>query len=422
VIFALLRHRKNSAVALVFFMLVLGLSLAFSMVVLNTGLIVYQKMRLQNSVDLAAYAGASVQASYLGNESSGEESIVAINNRIIRRYIKLLEDINHRPNQVPVPWFGFPERASCMAACAAGNLAVSARAVSIYRSALRDIEEEHDKARRILEQMPDAVRAVMEKTIALNIPDLEIEGGPFGGATSDMQEILGNREGNFSGQPRNVALSFTSDKGAYLANVVAGVPHRTIYYGPSCADMNRTTRSAPPFFYCTINGQGATGSQSGWALAVAAYGRGRMGGEFSGNIGQVQKISNPRSRAIKLHFIEDPHKPKPFVVAAAEWFPPTGNYLNLEKSFGAKGQLIPERTRLAAVSAAEPFGGYLTAQQVRPWGTRLQAIRKVLLDPRMRSVREDFGGLFDYMQYVGPKDEDGNDIESVEETIRRFLH
>jgi hypothetical protein len=415
-------EKSNRAIALIFFLLVFGLTLSFTMVVFNTGMIVYQKMRLQTAVDLAAYAGASVQASYLGNESSGQDSLTAINDRIVRRYIKLLEDINTQPSRVVPMVPTVPVNyAACVASCVAANVAVSSRAVSIYKEAVRDIEMEHEKARRILEQLPAAVRAVAEKTLALNIPELTLEEGPFGGATRDLEEVINNPLGNMTGDPRNINLAFTSDKGMYLANVVAGVPHRMVYFGPYCANAYAGLAAAP-LYYCTVNGQGATGTPTGYALAIGALARAIQGGELSGNVGHVKKISGTDSRAVKLQFIEDPHKPQPFVVTAAEWFPKTGQSLNFEKTFGARGDLIPEHTRLAAVAAAEPFGGFLATQQVTPFGTRLTAIRKVLLDPRMNGVRSDFGGLYDYMQYVGPKDEKGDDIESVEETIRRFLH
>lgn len=416
------QEKQNRAIALIFFLLVFGLTLSFTMVVLNTGMIVYQKMRLQSATDLAAYAGASVQAAYLGNETSGQDSLTAINDRIIRRYIKLLEDINMEPNKVVPMVPTVPvSMAGCIAACQAANLAVSNRAVSIYRSALADIELEHEKARRLLEQLPPAVRAVMEKTMALNIPELDLSEGPFGGATNNLQEIVENPLGNLSGDPRNINMAFTSERGMYLSNVVAGVPHRIVYFGPVCRNANLGANIVP-LYYCTVNGQGAQGGPTGYSMAIAALARGIMGGEMSGNIGQVSKIAKESSRAVKLQFIEDPHKPEPFVVAAAEWFPKTGQSLNFEKTFGARGKLIPEYTRLGAVSAAQPFGGFLANQQVTPFGVRLAPIRKLLLDPRMNAVREDFGGLYDYMQYVGPKDEYGNDIESVEETIRRFLH
>ncbi|TVQ79211.1 MAG: hypothetical protein EA369_05470 [Bradymonadales bacterium] len=413
------RQRGQRAVAMVFFLLVFGLTLSFTMVVFNTGLIVHQKIRLQTATDLAAYAGASVQASYLGNESSGQESLTAINDRIVRRYIRLLEEINDHPNRViPAPPIIPASQAACMAACAAANLAVANRALSIYRRALSDIDEEHIRVRRMLEQLPSAIREAMETTVALNIPELSLEDGPFGGATNDLTEIIDQPLQNFSADPRNINLSFHSDKAFYLANIVAGVPHRLVYFGPNCANMNRGL-DRPPVYYCTVNGQGGQGTAMGFQAAVSALALAMNG---IGNLGSLESIASPNSRAIKLQFIEDPHRPSPFVVAATEWFPKTGGLMNLEKSFGARGKLIPDHTRLGAISAAEPFGGYLANQQVLPFGVRLQAIRKLLLDPRMLAAREDFGGLYDYMEYVGPKDERGESIESAEETILRFLH
>src|SRR4051812_24239692 len=117
---------KDRGVALIFFVLVFGIMMAFLLMIINTGMLVYQKMRLQSSVDLAAYAGASVQASYMGNQGnadrqvngSGEDSIQGLNNKILKRYGKLLKDLQFG-TIAAAPGFGGMGLAANAAACVA---------------------------------------------------------------------------------------------------------------------------------------------------------------------------------------------------------------------------------------------------------------------------------------------------------------
>src|SRR5688572_18352393 len=112
----IITRNKKRGVALIYFALTIGVILGFLMMIANTGLLVYQKIRLQTAVDLAAYSAASVQASYLGNGSSGEESIRAINKKIIERYGELVDKDLRFGSRVPMP-MGFPDPYSCALAC-----------------------------------------------------------------------------------------------------------------------------------------------------------------------------------------------------------------------------------------------------------------------------------------------------------------
>ena len=182
----------------------------------------------------------------------------------------------------------------------------------------------------------------------------------------------------------------------------------------NCPDPSK----CPPLFYCPTNGAGTSGGFAGLAQSLAAYALGREG---VGNIGKIDRMSKLSATAMPLHFVENPHKPRPFVVVAADWFPENGTFMNLENSLGAKGSLFPKRTRLVAVSAAEPFGGSLAKAEYLPFGTRLAGIRKLLLDPRVSTVKQDYGDLWKYMQSLGPKGPN-QQPETAEETIKRFLH
>ncbi|MGA0164540.1 MAG: pilus assembly protein TadG-related protein, partial [Bdellovibrionota bacterium] len=82
------KRSSERAVAVVYFALIFSFLMGFLMLAANTGRLVYHKMKLQSSVDLAAYAGASVQAAYLGSESP--DSIKQINAKIMDHYIDLL--------------------------------------------------------------------------------------------------------------------------------------------------------------------------------------------------------------------------------------------------------------------------------------------------------------------------------------------
>lgn len=413
-------RRSKKATALVFFTLIFSVFLGFTMLVMNTGRLIYQKMRLQSAVDLAAYAGASVQASYLGNQSSGAESVKGVNAKIQDRYFQLLEDLQN-VSFAPFPGV-FPGAAglpACIAACTAMNF-VNANAVySEYENGVRDIQQLHQEIRRILEEMPDATREAVEATLAINIPELAIDGGSGISfdvdVTRDPLEVMGESDSIFE-ERRNAVLSFSSEKSMYLSNVVGPVPHSFPFYGPACynaypePDLN-------DLWFCPVNGIGnnsVAGLGAAMAEAVAAS---VGGGAHLLNIGRLGPISDPDSTAIQIHFIEDVRKPKPFVIAAAEWYPETGNSANLEGD-----SLFPKRTRLVAVSGAEPFGASLFSNSATPFGTRLQGIRRLLLDPRVQPLKEDYGALFDYMEFLGPKDERGESLETAEDTIRRFLH
>ena len=96
--------------------------------------------------------------------------------------------------------------------------------------------------------------------------------------------------------------------------------------------------------------------------------------------------------------------------------------MNLENSLGAKGSLFPKRTRLVALSLAEPFGGSLALSEYSVFGVRLAGIRKVLLDPRVAPVKTDYGDLWKYMEFLSPTDVNGQKKETAEQVIKRFLH
>ncbi len=416
----LLHPSSRRAIALVFFTMIFGLFMGFFMLVINSGFMVWQKIRLQTATDMAAYSAASVAANYLGNYSSGENSIQAKNFKIREEYFKLIEDINKRPNRVAFPGI-WPDPGSCSVACNAMNVVVAGRALDTYDDAKERIMQQHEEIRRILQQLPKAMQKAAEATMRANVPELTIDGGGLlssGDTTNQLDEIV-NASNPASGQKRkNAILTFSSNKGAYLAQVVAGVPHTLIYFGPMCVNACPDPSKCPPLYYCPVNGAGTSGGFPGLALALSAYALGREG---VGNIGKINRLSKIDGNAIPIHFVENPHKPKPFAVVAADWFPQSGTFMNLENSLGATGSLFPTRTRLAAVSAAEPFGGSLAKSEYMPFGVRLAGIRKLLLDPRTTPIKEDYGDLWKYMQYVGPKGPNQQQ-ETAEDVIKRFLH
>lgn len=421
-------HQKNKkAVALIFFTLIFATFLGYTMLIMNTGRVIYQKIRLQSAVDLAAYAGASVQASYLGNGSSAEDSIRSINQKIKDRYSQLLEEA--QSVSVAPPVVSMPSMGLCMTACAAANAVNAENMVRVYREAVADIAIYHEQVRQILREMPRATQEAVEETMRLNIAALDVSGSAsFSNqsaieATNNVGDLLG--QNGALNERKNAVLTFTSNKGAYLSNVVASVPHAFTFFGPMCFNQCTDPSSCGLQFYCAVNGRGAQGGPVGLADAMAAYGQGLAGGEYSGNLGRVGPIAEARANAIRLHFIEDAFKPQNHVTVAAEWYPETGNSANLEnlQNLGQeKGALFPRRTRLVAISTAEPFGAALASNFGYPFGTRLTGIRKKLLDPRMASVRGDYGELFEYMQSVGPLDSNGQPLESPEQVIQRFLH
>ncbi len=283
--------------------------------------------------------------------------------------------------------------------------------------------QKHDQVRRILQQLPKAMQKAAEATVRLNVPELAISEGAlsdFGSATTnDASEIMGQNFQSLTQERKNAVLTFSSSKGAYLANVVGSVPHTMMYFGPTCADACWDPESCPPMWYCTVNGQGLSGKPVGLAQALGAYSLGREG---IGNIGKLDKLADLDASAIPIHFIENPYAPKPFAVVAADWFPKGGTFMNLENSLGAKGSLFPKRTRLVAVSLAEPFGGSFAKNEVMPFGVRLAGIRKTLLDPRLEAVKDDYGDLWNYMKFLGPKGPNGQQQEAAEDVIKRFLH
>ena len=407
-----------------FFTLIFAVFLGFTLMVINTALLVYQKIRLQSAVDLASYAGASVQASYLGNQSSGEYSIKAMNNKIEERYFQLLKQMDFG-TLVPLP-MGFPDPISCAVACQAANLINGDHAVRLYRNAVSDIQDYHDQIRAIKMQLPEAARKAAEQTLALNIPELALESqGGFGSAgsktTNEVSKIIqSGGSQNIFGDKQNAVLTFTSDKGMYLANAVGPVPHSFVYYGPACFDL--LPDPTEQFFYCTANGAGAGGGPSGLAMANLAVLRGKMGGPYSGNIGRIKSIADMGSNAIRLQLVEDVFRPQPSVVVAAEWYPSSAQQANFENPYDEKEGLFPDKVKLVSVSAAEPFGTSLISNYGDPFGVRLQGLRKVLLDPRMDLVKEDYNQVFEYMRSLGPTDKDGEPAETAEETIRRFMH
>lgn len=413
------KKSSERAVAVVYFALIFSFLMGFLMLAANTGRLVYHKMKLQSSVDLAAYAGASVQASYLGSESP--ESIKHINAKIMDHYIDLLAELDSGLDYPVKVLPTFPELASCVAACTAANLVNSKYIVNKYHRARDLIQLEHAKVRRILQQMPEAVRAAVEETMRLNMPEFDLE-GRFSGAfdepaTRELEDLL-KPSGLKEEDPKNAILTFSSQKGAYLANVVAGVPHSFPYFGPACFDSQRGTSNFPEW-YCTVNGFGVGGTWQGLVLAIGALAQGLAGGQFSLNRGSVSEIAGMNDNALRLFFIEDPHRPQPFVTVAAEYYPKE-SFMNLDNPTG--GSAFNRRPRLAAVSAAEPFGTLLAAQDYTSFGVKLSGIRKLLLDPRISKVRGDFEDAFKYFEFIGPKDDKGQNIETAEETLKRFLH
>lgn len=423
---------SQKGVAAIFFVLVFGVLIGFFMIILNTGVLVYQKIRLQSAVDLAAYAAASVQASYLGNDASGEESIRAINGRIMERYGRLLNDLQF--GNVAIWPVLIPDRFVCSALCQGANLMNGARAKSIYEEAARDLAQLRQEAERILRQLPEAARLAAEETLRLNVPDLAIESDGLEAliseTTNETEDILRvandiDRDEKNPTKRKNAILTFTSERGMYLANVVGSVQHSFAYYGPLCADMyydaDVTVPPGTPRYFCPVNGAGFPGGVFGVAAAMAAFARSYVK-ESSGNIGNLSSISDSDANALRLFFIQNPHKPEPFALVAAEWYPTNGVFMNVENSLAASGSLFPKATKLMAIAAAEPYGGDLTTQSANQFGVRLQSIRRLLLDPRMSGVKEDYPNLYEYFGSVGPKDADGQPTESARDTIKRFLH
>lgn len=419
------KTKSSRGVVLIYFILILGVMLGFLMLVMNTGMLVYQKIRLQTSVDLAAYAGASVQASYLGNEASGQESIQYINNKILERYGNLLKKLKFGS---VVAWpQGFPDPFTCAAACTAASLANAQKTVGEYRKAAADIEQYRNQILKILSQLPKATREAAEATMAANIQDLSISrsGGLAAlqdDVTNDVSKVVqaASSVSSSMGSSKNAVLSFQSEKGLYLANVVAPVPHQFAFFGPMCF------RLAPepdyPDWFCSVNGQGYHGP-TGYQAAALAFGK-AFSPVMNGNIGQVGKIynNNLKTGAIRLQYILNPHRPDPSFTVAAEWYPKNGSFANLENSLGASGSLFPKQTRLVAVATAEPFGGNLLRSDLNVFGTRLQSVRKVLLDPRLRANQSDYPNLYKYFETLSSLDESGRPTESGEEVLRKFLH
>lgn len=412
--------KKQKGVALIFFALTFGMMLTFLLVIINTGTLIYQKMRLQAAVDLAAYSAASVQASYLGNDESGEDSISAINGKILQRWTKLLEDLKSGYPGVMIS--GMPSYPACMAACMASSTANASRVVSLYQEAAADIEELHEEARQMIAALPEASQKAAEETLKQNISDLALSDGALSAdsTTNELSALLEASNASSQEEFQNAILSFGSKKGMYLTNVVGAVPHVFPYFGPFCFDALMGTGSPFQAFYCQMNGAGAPGGPNGQAAAMAAYGR-SFAPEGNGNIGMIESIGNPNANAIKLNFLENPNNPDPFVVVAAEWYPRSSTAVNMENIIAGAGDLFADRTRLVAVAAAEPFGGNLAQSQIN-YGTRLQSIRKLLMDPRVLPVKEDYQDVFDYMGYLSPVDSDGDALETPEQVIRRFLH
>lgn len=425
--------RRPKGVATIFFVIVFGLLLGFFMLVANTGLLIYQKMRLQTAVDLGAYAAASVQASYLGNEQSGDQSLMAINGKIFSRYGELLNDLQFG---WVAPWpVGFPDPASCMAMCVAANVANGQYAAGIYKKAARDMEQYRQEAAAILSQLPEAAQKAAEETIRLNIPELSVEGDdPISSSfnlaktVNRIDEVINSNKSTQSGRDdlseggskkKNAVLTFQSSKGMYLANVVAAVPHSFAYYGPAC--YNKNPLSGTPFWFCMVNGAGSHGDV-GFGMASLAFARSKAPAVAAGNIGMLKTIGDKGSNAIRTIFVPNTHKPEPFVTVSAEWYPASGRFANFENALGAKGSLFPKATKIIAIAAAEPFGGNLASMRRSIFGTRLQSIRKVLLDPRMTAVEEDFPGLYDYFETLSPVDSSGQPLEKSREIIKRFLH
>lgn len=429
---------KQKGVALVFFLFVLGILLGFFMLIANTGMLVYQKIRLQTAVDLASYAGASVQASYLGNQSSGPDSVKNLNFEIFKRYQELVKELQDRPPPVwpqMIPG-GLAGAAVCAALCMASNYAQAKQVESAYKKAARDMDVIRQKMLAIMDQLPKASQKAAEETLRLNIPELAMDGNDplgsfFGETTADVTEVIrSNKQSGANKKSKNAVLSFSSMKGLYLANVVASVPHTFAYFGLAstaggCYPLRESDPSMygqPNYWYCAVNGSGFPGGQKGYNAAALAYALAATPTALSGNVGTIATISDSNKAAIRLNFIQNHARPDPFFISAAEWYPKNGSYMNLENSFGANGSLFPKKTRLVAVSAAEPFGTSLAMGDGTPFGVRLQSIRKLLLDPRMEPVKGDFPGLYDYMESLAPTDASGRQTEKAEDVIRRFLH
>lgn len=418
-------RKAHRGVALIFFAMIFGVFLGFTMLVMYTGLMVFQKVRLQSATDLAAYAGASVQASYLGNSSSGEDGIKAINNKIQRRYQDLLDDMDFG---TVVPWapgltWGFPDPVSCTLACGAATMANAQYAIDLYEEAVADIAQDHQRIRAILAQMPEATQKAVERTMALNIPELNVNGGggsalasAFSQTTNSIDEVTasGPNQTIFENK-KNAVLTLQSQQGLYLAVITAGVPHSYTRFDGPCFNAHPPTYV--PNYYCNVNGSGAGGGPAGFAAASVAATRGAFGGPASGNVGRIERIVEPDSNAIRLGVVEDVFRPRPHVVVATEWYPENGSRPSFENSLGAAGTLLPTRTRLVAVAAAEPFGSALATNYQIPFGTRLTGIRKALLDPRLQLVRSDYNDTFRYMEFLGQ----GEGV-TAEDVIRRFLH
>lgn len=420
------KKRFQAGVAVVYFSLVLSFLMGFFMLAANTGRLVYHKMKLQSSVDLAAYSGAAVQASYLGSDS--ENSIKRINAKIQQRYVKLLDDIKALtyPVAVLVATNGmtgyYRDPVSCAIQCQEANTASLFQVLLLYEKASRDIQKEHQKVRRILQQLPEKIRGAVEETMRLNMPQFDLSGKLLGSsvspATRELSEIM-QPSAITQEQLKNAILTFSSEQGAYLANVVSSVPHTVPFLGPFCINETDGLNMAPQF-YCPVNGIALPpGTLGGASLAFSNLMTfiGSQGAAPGGT--SIDKISGRDDSALRLHFIENPHRPQAFVTVAAEYYP-SESFMNLDNSSG--GSVFNRRPRLAAVSAAEPFGTLLAANDSLPFGVRISGLRKLLLDPRMQSVKEDYQGLFDYFKFIGPKDDRGESIESAEETIKRFLH
>ncbi len=420
---------SRRGVAMIFFVLVFGLLLGFFMLIANTGMLIYQKVRLQTAVDLASYAAAAVQASYLGNRASGEESISSINYEIMERYQKLLADLQNQqwapwPNMIAIP--GAAGAVACASLCNAANYGNAKIVEGIYKSAAADMDQLRQKAIRIMEQLPEAARKAAEATLKANIPELAVDDGDavsrLASSTTNKWEDV-TKTNTPLDKKKNAVLGFTSEKGLYLANIVAAVPHAFPYYGPYCFNQILIDNQGQPnLWYCTVNGAGYPPGEQGYKSARLAYAK-SFAPLINGNVGTVASISDTRSNAIRLNFVQNHHRPGPFFVSAAEWYPENGSLMNLENSLGAKGSLFPQRTRLVALSAAEPFGSDLAmGGTASSFGVRLQSIRKLLLDPRMALVKPDFPGLYEYMESLSPKNREGKPTEKSETVIRRFLH
>lgn len=433
------RHRRgNSKGVAVFFMVgVIGIVLGFLMLVVNTGMIVYQKIRLQTAADLAAYSAAAVQASYLGTISTSQEpnSIAGINNAILKRYEQLQKEMHLKGTDI-VPWptlIPIPSPAGaaiCMALCTAANMANAKIEISRFRKGVEDLEKLRMQAAKILAELPAATRRAAEATLRANIPDLDLGEGAIGSAmgktTNKWEDVTRSAfdSNTMLNDKKNAALTFSSEKGMYLANIVGAVPHSYPFYGiPGVGAFciyDKIGESGPTDWYCPVNGAGARphNYQSAfyaWVQAVAG---------LSNPNPLDRALEGGKAKAIRLNFVQNDHRPGPFAVVAAEWYPTNGSFMNMENSLGATGSLFPKQTRLVAVSAAEPFGSHFAAlsSELSNSGVRLQSIRKLLLDKRMDPVRSDFPGLFDYMQALGPLDQFGRPTEKAEDVIRRFLH